>query len=123
MKNKPEKSKAQKVFGDRCQGSHHERHDCVERYVKCKPRPRQREPFGKTDHKRCARRPYVPVNKFERTLDHPVNLRTLYLFHHDLLRGKQQPYNRPPTQDQNPFLPSPIWRGLQQWVLTLRHGL
>src|SRR5580700_6148367 len=58
-----QKSTTQKVFGDRCHGSHRERRDCVDRYVKYDPRPRQREPFGKTHHKRCARRPYVPVDK------------------------------------------------------------
>src|SRR5882762_11170906 len=107
---------AQKVFGNRCQGSHHERRDCVDRYMRYKPRPRQREPFGQTNHKRCARRPYVPVDKFERTHDHPADVRTLYLHQHDPAYGKQQSNNRPRTQDQNPSRPSHIWCGLQQWV-------
>jgi hypothetical protein len=41
---------------------------------------------------------------------------TLYLHQHDPAHGKQQSYNRPRTQDQNPSLPSHIWCGLQQWV-------
>jgi len=35
--------------------------------MRYKPRPRQWEPFGQTNHKRCVRRPYVPVDKFGRT--------------------------------------------------------
>jgi hypothetical protein len=105
-------------------GSHRERRDCVDRYVKYDPRPRQREPFGKTHHKRCVRRPYVPVDKFERSHNHPVDVRTLYLLHHDPLCGKQQSYHRPCAQDQNPSCPPAIWCDLQQWVRRpLRHGL
>src|SRR6202161_4510988 len=84
--------------------------------MRYKPRPRQREPFGQTNHKRCVRRPYVPVDKFERTHDHPADVRTHYLHQHDPAYGKQQSYNRPRTQDQNPSRPSHIWCGLQQWV-------
>jgi hypothetical protein len=95
----------------------------MDRYVKCKLRPRQREPFDQTNHKRCERRPYVPEGKFERTLDHPFDVHTSQLFRHDLSQGKQQPYNRPRTQDQDPFRPPPISRDLQQWVSILWHGL
>src|SRR5713101_5415593 len=84
--------------------------------MRYKPRPRQREPFGQTNHKRCVRRPYVPVDKFERTHDLPADVDTLYLHQHDPAHGKQQSYNRPRTQDQNPSRPSHIWCGLQQWV-------
>src|SRR5437867_4223129 len=58
--------------------------------MRYKPRPRQREPFGQTNHKRCVRGPYVPVDKFGRTHDHPADVRTLYLHHHDPAHGKQQ---------------------------------
>ena len=54
----------------------------------------------------------VMSGKYERSLDHPVNVRTLYLLNQDLLRGKQQRHHCPCAQDQNPFLPSPVWRGL-----------
>ena len=50
----------------------------------------------------------------ECTLDHPVNLRTPHLFHHDLLSSKQQRHNRPCAQDQKPSCPPAIWCDLQQ---------
>src|SRR6202034_679422 len=56
-KNGPQKSKAQNVFGDRYQRSHDERRDGVDRYMSENSRPRQREPFGQSDYKRCVRRP------------------------------------------------------------------
>src|SRR6266851_2935391 len=40
----------------------------------------------------------------------------LYLYQHDPAHGKQQSYNRPRTQDQNPSRASHIWCGLQQRV-------
>src|SRR5580692_11010051 len=81
-----------------------------------KPRPRQREPLGQTNHKRCVRRPYVPVDEFNHN-EHPVDVPAVNLRQNDLLHGEQQSYNRPRTQDQNPSRPSHTWYGLQQgWV-------
>src|ERR1041384_3182548 len=87
--------------------------------MRYKPRPRQREPFGQSNHKRCVRRPYVPVDKFGRTHDHPADVATLYLHQYDPAHDKQQPYSRPRTQNQDPSRPSHIWCGLQQWVCPL----
>src|SRR5215467_5485589 len=116
-KEESQKSTTQKVFGDRCQGSHQERRDCVDCYMRYKPRPRQREPFRQSNHKRCERRPYVPVDKFDHTHEHPTDVPAVNLRHRDLLHREQQSYNRPRTRDQNPSRPSHIWCGLQQWVV------
>jgi hypothetical protein len=83
--------------------------------MRYKPRPRQREPFCQSNHERCARRPYVPVDDFDRTDDHPADVPAVNLCHHDLPHREQQSYNRPRTQDQNPSRPFHIWCGLQQW--------
>src|SRR5437868_10144024 len=104
---------AQEVCGDRSQGSHHKRRNRVDRYMRYKPRFRQREPFCQSNHERCARRPYVPVDEFDRTHDHPADVPAVNLRHHDLLHREQQSYNRPRRQDQNPSRPSHIWPGLQ----------
>src|SRR5215469_13663771 len=115
-KKESQKSTAQKVFGDRCQGSHQARCDCVDRYMRYKPRPRQREPFRQSNHKRCERRPYVPVDEFDHTHEHPADVPAVNLRHRDLLHGEQQSYNRPRSRDQNPSRPSHIWCGLRQWM-------
>src|SRR5215469_12477572 len=116
-KKESQKSTAQKVFGDRYQGSHQERSDCVDRYMRHNPRPRQWETFGQTNHKRCVRPPHVPIDEFDHTHEHPIDVPAVNLRHGDLLHREQQSYNRPCTRDPNPSRPSHTWCGLQQWVI------
>jgi len=84
-----------------------------------KPRPRQRERLPDQSQAVCTP-PILPVDKFGRTHDHPADVATLYLHQHDPAHGKQQSYNRPRTQDQNPSRPSHIGCGLRNGVSTLR---
>src|SRR6185312_15300103 len=106
---------AQEVCRDRSQGSHHERRDRVDPYMRYTLRPRQREPFCQSNHERCARRPYVPVDEFDGTHDHPADVPAVSLRHHDLPHREQQSYDCPRTQDQDPSRASQIWRGLRQF--------
>src|ERR1700683_4184197 len=79
-------------------------------------RPGQRETFGQADPQRCVRRPYIPVDEFDHN-EHPVDVLAVNLRYHDLLHGEQQSHTCPCTQNQNPSLPSHIWRGLLQCVI------